>query len=134
MSAGNYDMVIEQGVSYGLSLVYADSGNVPINLAAFSCARMQWTTNTQENFAFTTTNSNSGLYLFEFASPLSSGVINFKIPASITAGYNFTTANYDLELESIADFYPGGGPQVIRLLEGTVTVIPEITRITCSGV
>jgi len=134
MSAGNYNIVIEQGVSYGLSLKYADSGNIPIDLAAFSCARMQWITNTEENYTFTTTNVNSGLYLFEFGSPTSSGIINFKIPASITAGYNFTSANYDLELESIAEFYSGGGPQVIRLIEGDVTVLPEITKMTCSGV
>ena len=133
MAAGSYDIEIEQGVSYSLSIQYADSGNVPIDLAAFSCARMQWITDTNRNYSFITANTNSGLYLFEFGSPSSSGVINFKIPASITAGYDFTTANYDLELESIADFYPGGGPQVIRLLQGTVSIIPEITRITCSG-
>ena len=134
MAAGSYDIVIEQGVSYGLSITYADSGNVPIDLAAFDCARMQWITDNSQVYSFITSNTNSGLYLFEFGSPSSSGVINFKIPASITAGYNFTTANYDLELESVAEFYPGGGPQVIRLLEGTVTILPEITRITCSGV
>lgn len=133
MAAGSYDIEIEQGVSYSLSIKYADSGNVPIDLAAFNCARMQWITDTNRNYSFITSNTNSGLYLFEFGNPSSSGIINLKIPASITAGYDFTTANYDLELESIADFYAGGGPQVIRLLQGTVSIIPEITRITCSG-
>lgn len=134
MPAGSYNFTIEQGVSFGISIQYADSGNVPIDLAAFSCARMQWNTNSNEVISFTTNNSNSGLYLFEFQSPTSSGIINFKLPASITAGYNFTSANYDLELESIADFYPGGGPQVIRLLQGSVSILPEITKITCSGI
>lgn len=134
MSAGQYDFNIEQGTSFGMSLVYADSGNIPIDLSSFSCARMQWNTNIDTVYQFTTNNTNSGLYLFEFDTPLSSGIINFKIPASITAGYNFTSANYDLELESVTEFYPGGGPQVIRLLEGTITVIPEITKINCSGV
>lgn len=134
MAAGPYDFTIEQGASFGLEIKYADSGNVPIDLAAFSCARMQWNTNINTVYQFTTNNTNSGLYLFEFESPLTSGVINFKIPASITAGYNFSSAQYDLELESVSEFYPGGGPQVIRLLEGTVTVIPEITKINCSGI
>lgn len=134
MSAGQYDFTIEQGTSYGMSIVYADSGNVPIDLSGFSCARMQWNTNIDTVYQYTTNNTNSGLYLFEFDTPLSSGIINFKIPASITAGYNFTSANYDLELESVSEFYPGGGPQVIRLLEGTITVVPEITKINCSGV
>lgn len=134
MSAGQYDFTIEQGVSFALSITYASSGNVPVDLADFNCARMQWNTDQNTTYQFITTNTNSGLYLFEFASPLNSGIINLKIPASITAGYNFTTANYDLELESIDEFYPGGGPQVIRLLEGTVTVVPEITKINCSGI
>jgi len=134
MAAGQYDFTIEQGTSFGLSFQYADSGNVPIDLAAFSCARMQWNTNINTTYQFTTSNANSGLYLFEFGSPTSSGIINFKLPASITAGYDFGTASYDLELESIAPFYTGGGPQVIRLLQGTVSVSPEITKISCSGV
>lgn len=134
MSAGSYNFTIEQGTSFGLSIEYADSGNVPIDLAAFSCARMQWNTNIGTTYQFTTNNTNSGLYLFEFASPASSGIINFKIPASITAGYNFSTAAYDLELEAVAPFYSGGGPQVIRLLQGVVSISPEITQISCSGV
>jgi len=134
MAAGSYNMVIEQGTSFGLTFEYADSGNVPIDLAAFSCARMQWNTDINTVYQFTTNNTNSGLYLFEFDTPLSSGIINFQVPASITAGYNFTTAQYDLELETVAEFYPGGGPQVIRLLEGTVTIVPEITKINCSGI
>lgn len=134
MSAGQYDFSIEQGTSFGLSIKYADSGNVPVDLSVFSCAKMQWNTDINTAYYFSTNNTNSGLYLFEFSSPLSSGIINLKIPASVTAGYNFINADYDLELETINDFYPGGGPQVIRLLEGTITVIPEITRISCSGI
>lgn len=130
MAAGQYDFTIEQGTSFGLTIKYADSGNVPINLASFNCARMQWNTNNNSVYQFITTNTNSGLYSFKFDSPLNSGIISFKVPASITAGYDFTSADYDLELESISEFYPGGGPQVIRLLEGTVTVVPEITKIS----
>lgn len=133
MPAGQYDFSIEQGTSFGMTLRYADSGNAPIDLSAFSCARMQWNTNINTTYQFTTNNTNPSLYLFEFASPLNSGIINFKIPASITAGYNFNTAAYDIELESIVPFYSGGGPQVIRLLQGTITVLPEITKLNCSG-
>lgn len=134
MPAGTYNFTIEQGASFGLSLTYADSSGVPIDLSGFQCARMQWNANNNNTYQFTTANTNSGLYLFEFGSPLSSGIINFKLPASITAGYDFTSANYDMELESYAVFYSGGGPQVIRLLQGTITVEPEITKISCAGV
>jgi len=128
MAAGTYNFPVEQGTSFGLSIQYSNVSGIPIDLSSFSNARMQWNANDQTVYQFTTNNTNSGLYLFEFASPLSSGVINFKLPASTTAGFNFTSANYDLEIETISDFYPGGGPQVIRLLEGTVTIIPEITK------
>jgi hypothetical protein len=134
MAAGSYNFTIEQGASFGLVFTYADASGNPINLTDYSCARMQWDANNNNTYQFTTNNTNSGLYLFELASPKSSGIINFKLPASITAGYSFTSAVYDLELEATGEFYPGGGPQVIRLLEGSVTVVPEITKITCSGV
>lgn len=134
MGAGAYNIVIEQGTSYGFDITYADSGNVPIDLAAFSCARMQWNADNNQSYQFITTNTNYALYYFALESPTSSGIISFRLPASITAGFNFTSANYDLELQSISDFYPSGGPQVIRLLQGTVTVLPEITKINCSGI
>lgn len=134
MAAGSYDFSIEQGTSFGLSIVYANSSGVPIDLSAFSCARMQWNTSLNEAKIFTTNNTNSGLYSFFFGSPLSSGIINFKIPATITAGYTFSSAVYDIELETTTEFYPGGGPQVIRLLQGNITILPEITKISCSGV
>ena len=134
MAAGSYDFPIEQGTSFGLSIVYANSSGTPIDLAAFSCARMQWNTSSNEAKVFTTNNTNSGLYSFSFGSPLSSGIINFKVPATVTAGYNFASAVYDIELETTSEFYPGGGPQVIRLLQGNITIIPEITKISCSGV
>lgn len=128
MAAGSYDFSIEQGASFGLSIQYANASGVPIDLGSFSVARMQWNANNNSTYQYSTNNTNSGLYLFEFGSPLSSGVINFKLPASTTGGFNFTNAAYDLELETISDFYPGGGPQVIRLLQGTVTILPEITK------
>jgi hypothetical protein len=134
MPAGQYNFSIEQGTSFGFTIQYTDSDNIPIDLNAFSCARMQWNPNNNESYQFTTNNTNASLYYFQLESPLESGIITFKIPASITAGYNFTSANYDLELEAIAEFYPSGGPQVIRLLEGIVSVIPEITKINCSGI
>lgn len=134
MPAGTYNFSIEQGTSFGLTIQYADSGNVPIDLNAFSCARMQWNANNGESYQFTTNNTNYSLYYFKLESPLESGVISFKLPASITAGYNFTSANYDLELEAVGEFYPSGGPQVIRLLEGVIDIIPEITKINCSGI
>jgi hypothetical protein len=58
----------------------------------------------------------------------------YLFDVTVTAGYDFTSANYDMELESYAVFYSGGGPQVIRLLQGTITVEPEITKISCAGV
>ena len=83
MAAGQYNFTIEQGTSFGLTFTYADSGNVPIDLSDFSCARMQWDANNGQSYQFITTNTNYSLYYFALESPLSSGVISFKLPAMV---------------------------------------------------
>lgn len=133
MAAGSYDFTIEQGASFGFYISYTNGSGNPIDLTGYTCAKMQWLANNDSTYDFVTTNTNSGLYYFAFRSPYSSGIIDFKIPASITAGYNFTSATYDMELQATGEFYAGGGPEIIRLLQGTVTVVPEITKISiCS--
>ena len=104
---------------------------------------------------FSTTNTASGLYHFKLCSATGfdnrprvtssgsyitgvyptggvgqTGVIEFKLPASVTAALPSESAYYDLELQSSSDFYAGGGAQITRLLQGTVSVLPEITKVS----
>lgn len=49
------------------------------------------------------------------------GRLDLVIGATDTAGLDFTTAVYDLEMESLAG-------EVTRLVRGSVTLIAEVTR------
>lgn len=123
MSAGKYDFNIEQGSSFTLSLVYKDSDGNPVNLTGW-CARLVWRTSTgTETFSTETTNP---AYRFEIDEP--NGKLILQFPASVTNDFNFTTAKYDIELQSDDDLYTGGGKYTTRILYGTVTLIKRFSQ------
>lgn len=123
MGAGTYDFKIEQGTSFTLSLVYKDSSGNPINLSGW-CARLTWKSNSgTEVFSTETTNAN---YRFEIDEP--NGKLVLQFPASTTNNFNFTSAKYDLELQSSDDFYIGGGKYTTRLVSGIVTIVKRFSQ------
>lgn len=123
MSAGIYDFKIEQGTSFTLSLVYKDSQGNPVNLTGW-CARLVWKSNSgTEIFTTETTNSN---YRFEIDEP--NGKLVLQFPANTTNNFNFSTAKYDLELQSPDDFYSGGGKYTSRILSGTITIVKRFSQ------
>jgi hypothetical protein len=125
MSAGKYDINIEQGTSYKLSLTYKDPDGNIIPLTGY-CARLIWTTNSNESSTFLTTdipNNNYKFYIDE-----TSGLITLLLSASYTNNLSFTSAKYDLELKSSTDFYDGGGKYTIRLLYGTISVTKRFSK------
>lgn len=123
MSAGKYDFSIEQGTSFTLSFVYKDSSGNPVNLTGW-CARLVWKTSSgTETFSTETTNNN---YRFEMDEP--NGKLIIQFPASVTNNFNFTSAKYDLELQSDDDLYTGGGKYTTRILYGTITLIKRFSQ------
>ena len=133
MAASKYDFTIEQGTSFKLSLVYKDSNGNPINLTNW-CARLIWKTNTNTSQTFSSQNINFNLYKFTIDG--SNGKLTLMIPASVTNQYVFTTAKYDLELQSPDDLYTNGGKYTTRLLFGTVSISKRFsqsaTQLECS--
>jgi len=122
MAAGKYSMLIEQGATLDLSLLYKDSNNVAIDLTNYS-ARMKIRSgyaddNPTTYFSLTTTldADGTGITLGGTA-----GTIGIFISATKTAAQSFDTAYYDLEIES-------SNGVVTRLLEGTVKLSKEVTR------
>jgi hypothetical protein len=116
MPAGQHDITIEQGATLLLNLIWKDSLGAPVNITSYT-ARMQ----VREKYASTTaaltlTTENGGITLGGAA-----GTVAVVGAASATALLTFRRGVYDLELVS-----PGG--VVTRLIEGTVTVTPEVTR------
>lgn len=124
MGAGKYDFNIEQGTSFTLSLVYKDNIGNPVDLTNW-CARLIWKTNTGVIDTFSTETINP-IYRFDIDEP--NGKLIIQFPASVTNNFNFSTAKYDLELQSDDDLYSGGGKYTTRILYGTVTLIKRFSQ------
>ncbi|NDD53289.1 hypothetical protein EBZ39_05355 [bacterium] len=114
MVAGLYDITIEQGATFQMSLTWKDSTGTPVNLTGYS-ARMQ----VRENYEADNT-------LVSLVSPTditlggALGTIAITIAASTTQLLQLDEAVYDLELVT--------GSTVTRLLQGKATISREVTR------
>jgi hypothetical protein len=113
---GKLDLVAYQGASFDYTLTWL-AGGTPVDLTAYT-ARMQ----VRESYDSATTvlslTSGTGITLGGTA-----GTIYLEASASTTAGFDGTPNKqfiYDLELESAG--------VVTRLVEGTFTINPEVTR------
>jgi hypothetical protein len=117
MALGNrFDITINQGATYELTVTWKDSAGTAINLTGYS-ARMQ----VRETYSSTSTivslTNGSGITLGGAA-----GTIAILISATTTAALTAPFSGvYDLELVS-------AGGVVTRLLQGAATVSPEVTR------
>lgn len=112
MSAATYNLVIDQGSDFVLDLVVKESGTA-LNLTNYS-GRAQLRTSVtassaSASFTVTKTDAAAGKLKMELAAATSSG---------ISAGQYV----YDLEI------YTSGDAIVKRLLQGDVTLTPEVTR------
>jgi hypothetical protein len=124
MAAGKYNIVIEQGATYNITIAYKDSNNNPIDLTGFG-GRMQirpsiGSTTTYLCLSSSLQADGTGL---EFLSPTTSGSIKLYISAISSSRLNFDQAVYDLEIAS--------GSYVSRILQGGVKLSKEVTTGIC---
>jgi hypothetical protein len=127
MAAANFDIYVEQGATWRLSLVYGrkdgtldSQGNpnvVPYDLTG-CIARMQIRQRRGSEVLISTTTLNGGIV---FDTDLTSGKMRISISDEATDSLTMRSAKYDLELE-----YPSG--DVVRLLQGNVTISGNITQ------
>ena len=110
MSAGKYDITIEQGSDFSLQLTVQDGG-VAKNLTGYSVRGQIRTTVDASAIAasFTGTVTNA-----------SGGILTVTLPFSTTDDLSAGMYNYDTEL------FNGGSVQ--KLIKGTATVLGEVTR------
>lgn len=114
MSAGIYNIVIEQGATYRRRLVWKINSN-PVNLTGYS-ARLKVRTVPRGMLVLSlTTDVDGGITL-----GTTDGVIDLALSATQTALLNAGKYGYDLELVS-------AGGDVTRLVKGTFTISPEVT-------
>jgi hypothetical protein len=124
MSAEDVPISIEQGATWGLGFTWHEEGPVvdgevtagdPHDLTGWT-ARMQIRKKVGEPVLAEATTENGKITLGG-----ATGRVDIKLSPADTDAIGEKTAKYDLELED-----PAG--DVYRLLEGAVTISPNITR------
>lgn len=114
MLAGRYDITVEQGSTFNLTLVYKDQRGYVIDLTGYT-ARMQMRSTAASSTVVLDLTIANGRIAIDGAT----GRITLSIAAADTAGLSGAGV-YDLELVN--------GLIVQRILEGSYTISPEVTR------
>lgn len=121
MSAGAYDLVIEQGAVFNRTIYWTTEGATPVpkDLTGYT-AKMQIreSADSVQVLHEMTTDQGDGITI-----TANQGKIALNIPATKSAEFRFLAGVYSLELTPAS-----GAANKIRLLEGKVTVSPEVTR------
>lgn len=116
MPAAEYDIYIEQGSTFMLSMVWKDSGDTPVDVTGYK-ARMQVRKSHGSDDIQLDGSSDTG----EIVLGGSAGTIEVAFSASDTAALTITGGVYDLEVEDAAG-------KVTRLLQGAAEISKEVTR------
>jgi len=115
MPAGNYDIKCDQGATFSRVITWKNSNGTPIDLTNYT-ARMQVRANyPSSTVILNLTTENAGITLGGAL-----GTITLAATATATAAIAADQYVYDLELIT--------GSNVTRVVEGTFTVNPEVTR------
>lgn len=116
MSAGSYDLYIEQGATLSLPIVWKDSDGNVVDLTGYT-ARMQVRQTVPATTILLSATTENGKLVIEGVD----GKVTILLSAEDTTAITWLTGVYDLELIS-------GDGVVTRLLEGSVSVSREVTR------
>ena len=111
MAAGTYNFIVEQGATFTRQLTVKENSSA-MDLTGYSVASKMRSTHDSSTVVgtFTCTVSNA-----------SGGIITISMTSSTTAAIEEGIYVYDLEITS-------GSSIVTRLLQGNITVNPEVTR------
>ena len=114
MTAGTYNMTIEQGATWNTTLtLYTDEARTTPDDVSGYTAKMHIRPTKDSPVLIKGISSGDGI-------TITTNVISLLISAEDTASFNFSKAYYDLELTN--------GTSTTRLIEGTVTLSAEVTR------
>jgi hypothetical protein len=120
MSAAQYELNIEAGAKLAKTFLYTDSDGVAIPLTGKS-GRMQIREDVSADAVLHEMTTANGGLIFEAGAVI--GQIEMYIGATDTEAFTWSTGCYDLEIVNDID-----ADDVIRLLEGGVSVVPNVTR------
>jgi len=108
--ARQFNLVIDQGASYTITIPVFDSNNSAVNVDG-------WVGVGQIR-----SRATSGTVIANLDVTPEGTEVVLSIPHTVSSGWNFRTGRYDVELTS------PDGLTVTRFLEGFVIVNPEVTR------
>ena len=111
MSAGTYNFTIEQGTTFSRVLTLQENGSA-MNLTGYSVASQMRSTHDSSTVVATFSGSVTNA---------SSGQLTLSLTNSQTSAIDEAIYVYDVEITS-------GAGAVTRILEGNITVTPEVTR------
>ena len=112
-----HNFFVYRGATFSEQIEWKDENGVAIDLTGFT-ARMHMRDTLEATTPFLTlTTENGGIALGGTA-----GTVDLLASAAATSAISATSGVYDLELVA------GDGVMVTRLLEGLVTISPEVTR------
>jgi hypothetical protein len=122
MTAATFDFKIEQGAKISKRFQYNDEDGTPVPLTGFS-GRMQIRETQDDTTVLLELTTANGRIIFEAAAEV--GRIDWDVGATLTetGTLDWQSGVYDFEIFEDAD-----ADNVIRLLEGKVTVDLEVTR------
>lgn len=109
--AARANLIIDQGTTFEVSINISNEDSSPIDLTNYTAAskvRKHYSSRNSVPFTVTITNASEGLITLSMSSATTS---------LLTAGRYV----YDVEITSSSE-------NIIRVLEGQVTVTPEVTR------
>ena len=123
MAAGVYNTTVERGSTFQLTLTYKDASSALVNLSTWT-ARMQVRETPASASTILTSEGGSPTIAIDTTNE-ATGVLVFTVtPANTTAisPSSLTSAFYDIEIQK------DGTGEVRRVLQGKLTISPEITR------
>ena len=119
MAAGKYDISIEQGATFTLSMSYKNSAGAVQDLSSGYTSRMKIRESVGGTIIASTESGDSPKNTLSIALAASGNNIIVTMSAANTATLDFNNAVYDLELFA--------GLEVDRVIEGRASLSKEVT-------
>jgi hypothetical protein len=113
MTAAVYNLVIDQGSDFLIDLLIKENGVVKDLRDYFARAQMRSTR---------TSDTVAGTFTCTVLTPATNGTVKMELPNAVSSGMAAGRYYYDLEI------YTSGDSVVKRLIQGEVTLNPEVTR------
>lgn len=114
MSAGKYNLRIEQGAKFGVQFIWKDGDKNPIDLTGYT-AKLQMRESKEDTNVIYDSTTGDDISLGGVA-----GTIDWTLTTAITTAFDFDHAFYDLELTK--------DNETTRFLEGRVYLSKEVTK------